>query len=54
MQALNKAIDLDTNLPEAYYQRALLHQKNKHPGEAIRDLQAAAYLGHKAAVKRLK
>ncbi|MDD2617926.1 MAG: tetratricopeptide repeat protein [Bacteroidales bacterium] len=54
MQALNKAIDLDTNLPEAYYQRALLHQKNKHPGEAIRDLQAAAHLGHKAAVKRLK
>lgn len=54
MDALTKAINLDANLSEAYYQRALLHQKNKNAEEAKRDLQAAATLGHQAATKRLK
>lgn len=42
------------NLQEAHYQRALLHLKLKNREDAKRDLEAAAQLGHEAALKRLE
>ncbi|NLT02615.1 MAG: tetratricopeptide repeat protein [Bacteroidales bacterium] len=53
MAALTKAIELDQSNPEAYYQRALLHLKNKNTEEAMHDLQTASDLGLVEAKKRL-
>ena len=40
-----RAIELDANLAEAYYNRGLAYLANKRQEEAIRDLSKAGELG---------
>ncbi|MDM8555974.1 TMEM43 family protein [Desulfococcaceae bacterium HSG7] len=54
IDAFGSAIYLDSDLPLAYYNRAITYQKAGQPKLAIIDLKSAARLGHKRAQAFLK
>lgn len=45
LEALNKAIDIDARLPEAYYNRGLIYLHNNNKDKAFTDFSKAGQLG---------